>query len=114
MPREYRVGSVVGIRVRGSCSVCGAKARTARAYTCDGCFIGGKPASVEYAVLSAIRRGDLPHPKTLPCADCGRPAHSYDHRDYNKPLEVDPVCQHCNHRRGAAVPYAGRPAGCKP
>jgi len=26
------------------------------------------------------------------------------HRDYNKPLDVVPVCRKCNHARGAAIP----------
>ena len=29
-------------------------------------------------------------------------AYDYDHRDYSKPLEVDPVCRRCNQMRGPA------------
>jgi hypothetical protein len=36
------------------------------------------------------------------CADCGKPATDYDHRDYRKPLEVEPVCHSCNLKRGPA------------
>lgn len=54
-------------------------------------------------VLKAVRAGDLPHVSTLACADCGAPAKQYDHRDYSKPLEVDPVCIPCNYRRGPAL-----------
>ena len=32
-----------------------------------------------------------------------RRATQYDHRDYNKPLEVTPVCPSCNGKRGAAI-----------
>lgn len=39
------------------------------------------------------------------CVDCGKRATSYDHRDYRKPLQVDPVCQSCNCRRGPGSPY---------
>ena len=37
------------------------------------------------------------------CVDCGANATDYDHRDYNKPLDVEPVCRSCNIRRGNAV-----------
>lgn len=38
------------------------------------------------------------------CVDCKRkPAAVYDHRDYSKPLEVEPVCHWCNGRRGPAL-----------
>lgn len=55
-------------------------------------------------VASAVKRGDLPPAKQLICVDCGAKARDYDHRDYNKPLDVEPVCRGCNVRRGAAVP----------
>ena len=36
------------------------------------------------------------------CTDCGGTAEQYDHRDYSRPLDVEPVCRRCNHRRGKA------------
>ena len=49
----------------------------------------------------AIRCGDLPRLDGLvPCADCAAPAREYDHRDYTKPLQVEPVCRRCNQKRG--------------
>lgn len=36
----------------------------------------------------------------IKCVDCGKPAKQYDHRDYSKPLDVDPVCRGCNVKRG--------------
>jgi hypothetical protein len=54
-------------------------------------------------VAAAVRRGELPQVKTLACADCGGPARSYDHRNYAKPLVVEPVCRSCNVKRGPAV-----------
>ena len=30
--------------------------------------------------------------KLLKCVDCGLKANRYDHRDYNKPLDVESVC----------------------
>lgn len=54
-------------------------------------------------VRAAIVRGDLPRPQGLPCADCGAPSYGYDHRDYARPLDVQPVCRGCNTRRGPAL-----------
>ena len=66
-----------------------------------------------YAVQVAIKRGillTLPHVH-VHCVDCGQPATCYDHRDYDKPLDVRAVCQSCNLRRGPAkhAPYFERP-----
>jgi len=58
-----------------------------------------------YAVQLEIQRGNLPKADELKCTDCDRNANCYDHRDYTKPLEVDPVCGGCNKRRGPAHPY---------
>lgn len=55
------------------------------------------------AVASAVKRGDLPSIDTQVCADCGEPAKHYDHRDYNRPLDVEPTCISCNHKRGKAL-----------
>jgi hypothetical protein len=40
---------------------------------------------------------------TIMCVDCERPATIYEHRDYSKPLDVEPVCHLCNVRRGPAL-----------
>ena len=53
-------------------------------------------------VRKAIIKGKLPFPHELVCADCGVKAFGYDHRDYLRPLEVDPVCRRCNAARGPA------------
>ena len=58
------------------------------------------------AVAVAVREGRLPRPATLTCADCGKPATCYDHRDYTKPLQVEAVCRSCNNVRGAADVWA--------
>jgi len=55
------------------------------------------------AVGWAVKLGKLPKATELTCVDCGKPATQYEHRDYTKPLEIDPVCRKCNHRRGLAV-----------
>lgn len=56
------------------------------------------------AVARAVKCGELPRPSTLTCTDCGKPACDYDHRDYGKPLDVQPVCRSCNRKRGPARP----------
>lgn len=56
------------------------------------------------AVSHARAMGRLPPPSDYSCADCGAQAVCYDHRDYNKPLDLTPVCASCNLKRGRAVP----------
>jgi hypothetical protein len=54
-------------------------------------------------VALAVRLGYLKPARECSCVDCGNPAEHYDHRDYNKPLEVEAVCRPCNYKRGVAV-----------
>lgn len=63
---------------------------------------GARQAHVE--VNKAVARGDLPPASARNCVDCGEPAKAYDHRDYSRPLDVEPVCNACNAKRGAALP----------
>lgn len=59
------------------------------------------------ALNRAVRNGKIPKlDGTIPCVDCGAPACDYDHRDYSKPLDVEPVCRRCNLRRGPAIPVS--------
>src|SRR4051812_14246934 len=61
-------------------------------------FCEAKRQAVAYAhikratvtVRNAIVRGLLRPARTFPCMDCGAWATEYDHRNYNKPLEVEP------------------------
>jgi hypothetical protein len=55
------------------------------------------------AVRKAVRAGALPPVDTQYCVDCGSFAEMYDHRDYSKPVHVDPVCRRCNIIRGPAI-----------
>ena len=58
-----------------------------------------------YSLLqSAKKSGKIPTHVGLDCADCGAEAIGYDHRDYSKPLDVDPVCYGCNAKRGQGWP----------
>lgn len=62
-----------------------------------------------YAVAKAKKYGRLAKlPDGTPCVDCGGVAYQYDHREYAKPLEVEPVCRSCNKRRGPALEFALR------
>lgn len=55
-------------------------------------------------VAAAIKNKDLPVlDGSIKCADCPKPATQYDHRDYDRPLMVEPVCAACNRRRGAGL-----------
>ena len=61
------------------------------------------------AVKDAVKAGLLADLKCalIPCVDCGKIAVCYDHRDYSKPLEVEPVCKSCDAKRGPGEPYDG-------
>jgi hypothetical protein len=61
----------------------------------------GQRAAIE-AVSKAVAAGHIPKACEWDCIDCKAQAEVYDHRDYNKPLDVDPVCRSCNAKRGAA------------
>jgi hypothetical protein len=74
---------------------------------CRPCARWGGPyklakSKVHNAVARAIKQGALPRPATMDCTDCGKPAAQFDHRDYTKPLQVEPVCRRCNILRGPA------------
>lgn len=90
------------------CGEAGVRKMGARLRFCDRCqvarFKDNGGAAAHNAVRAAVRQGILPPVKTQLCADCGATACDYDHRDYAKPLEVDPVCRKCNRARGPARP----------
>ena len=56
-------------------------------------------------VKTAIKNGKLKNLKEahIPCSYCGYRATMYEHRDYNKPLDVFPVCRSCNSSLGSAI-----------
>jgi hypothetical protein len=55
------------------------------------------------AVRKAVAIGMLKPVTAFVCVDCGAPATQYEHRDYSKPLVVEPVCKSCNIKRGVAA-----------
>lgn len=67
-------------------------------------ILSGKQQAA-YAVSRAKKQGLLKPAEDFACVDCGRQAECYDHRDYNAPLKVDPVCRACNVHRGHAIPF---------
>jgi len=90
------------------CKICNQEiiGRDSRAKNCWSCYdsygkIFGASKAIN-AVQRAVKKGILPLVKTLICVDCGRPGECYDHRDYDKPLDVVPVCRKCNYKRGPA------------
>ena len=82
--------------------------RDSRAKICWSCVNENRKRVGQVSAINevgkAVRLGLLPQVKTLLCVDCGKPGQCYDHRDYNKPLDVEPVCRSCNYRRGPAKP----------
>lgn len=56
------------------------------------------------AIARARRQGLLPKfDGSIKCVDCGKTACRFDHRSYNRHLDVVPVCASCNGLRGAAI-----------
>jgi len=54
-------------------------------------------------VRRAVLRGELPNVRTMKCVDCGARGWYWEHRNYDEPLKVDPVCEPCNRKRGLAL-----------
>lgn len=54
-------------------------------------------------VYIEVRSKRLKKPDSFGCADCGVRAEVYDHRDYLRPLDVEPVCRSCNKKRGPGL-----------
>ncbi len=61
-------------------------------------------------VSRAVKDGVLPPVKTRQCQDCKkRNAQHYHHEDYDKPLEVIPLCVSCHHVRHGKKSHADEP-----
>lgn len=54
-------------------------------------------------VYKSVRARLIAPASWLSCKDCGSQAEVYDHRDYHKPLEIEPVCKACNFKRGPGL-----------
>lgn len=116
-----RAGRKPGSMVRFKCLICSAVELVrggGGGFRCSACRARGAhlprvhrdwlgKEAAQRQVSAAIRDGLLPRARGLKCADCGHDAMEYEHRDYNQPLAVEPICRGCNLRRGPAVPLAG-------
>lgn len=54
-------------------------------------------------ISSAIKYGRLKPATEYKCVDCDGPASVWEHRDYRKPLDIEPVCKTCNALRKGAL-----------
>jgi len=61
-----------------------------------------KHTEMQWRAQVAARSANPTLDGSIECVDCGAPATCYDHRDYSKPLDVEPVCWKCNAQRGPA------------
>lgn len=75
-----------------------------RHYYCEPCRYEHYAAqrAAKAWVRQAIESGVLMSPTAHRCVDCGDWAVHWEHRDYSRPLDVEPTCCSCNHRRGPA------------
>lgn len=84
-----------------------------RSFMCESCMClhrdEARRATSE--VTKAIKNGEMDRADAHACADCGKTARDWDHRDYLRPLEVVPLCKGCNIKRGTAFDSVYRPAG---
>lgn len=76
--------------------------RSLRCVPCGRTYYGWMLAA-NRAICRARAKGLLGAAAEHKCADCEAQAFDWDHRDYAKPLDVQPVCRSCNQRRGPAL-----------
>ncbi len=77
---------------RKCCDACRAVRRRVQAAACNALHIARNSGAIDWATAHT-------------CVDCGAPASDWDHRDYDKPLDVVPVCRRCNVLRGPAKQF---------
>lgn len=104
------MGRAAGSLCRFTCTVCGAVELVPGGTTLFRCTQCKPAPTAQYlahrAVAKAIAGGALLRPRGMACVDCSGLAVEYDHRDYSKPLQVEPVCRRCNLARGAAIGHS--------
>lgn len=85
--------------------------RQAWAWRCWGCDDAVTKARQQATrvLLAAIKAGQIPSARGLPCHFCGGEATDYEHRSYLRPLDVKPACRSCNLMRGPAIWRAPEP-----
>ena len=102
--RSCECGTDITNRHRIATACCKCSAEKSKVYA----RVTGMTAACA-AVARAIKSGVLKPARDFHCVDCGGQATDYDHRDYGKPLQVDPVCRSCNKLRGPGIPIANLP-----
>lgn len=53
-------------------------------------------------VQQFIHKKLISKPGNYKCVDCGKPAVHWEHRDYSKPMSIEPVCRSCNKKRSSS------------
>lgn len=88
-----------------TCIDCGKQKERRRASRCWPCtqHYDKWMHAANRAITRARARGLIGAASEQQCVDCGRQAFDWDHRDYTKPLHVEPVCRSCNGKRGPAL-----------
>jgi len=52
--------------------------------------------NARYAIRRAVETNKMPRPTQLQCEYCENQAEHYHHDDYNRPLDVTPLCRLCH------------------
>lgn len=84
------------------CEACGHRDSTRN----DGRFCRGCQrfkSAVVNQVGYAIKKGIIQRASCFECVRCGKQAKEYDHRDYAKPMDIQPMCRSCNKRMPAGL-----------
>lgn len=58
---------------------------------------------VKQEIFKLVRSNKIQKASSKKCIDCGIVANCYDHRDYLKTFEIEPVCWSCNKKRGPGL-----------
>jgi len=64
---------------------------------------GSQMEKARSMVMIEVRANRMPSASKFKCVDCGVNATCYDHRDYQFPFMVEPVCGSCNKKRGPGL-----------
>lgn len=95
-----------------TCYQCGVEIRSNTFHYCERCQLPcfRIKEAAHQVVKSAVVDGRLQSlsQNLVECVDCGDRASQYEHRNYERPLDVEPVCRKCNKARGKAARFTDR------